>query len=56
MPAQGYGYLTILSESQIKTEVRPAERSRALRELRKSLALTPEKAAAWMKTIDDQKF
>lgn len=56
MPAQGHGYLTILSESHLKTAVPPVERLRALRELRKSLALTPEKAAAWMETIRDQKF
>ena len=56
MPAQGHGYLTILSESQLKTALPPAERLRALRQLRKSLALTPEKAATWMATIRDQRF
>ena len=56
MPAQGHGYLTILSETPRKHEVSTAERLRALRELRKSLALTPEKAATWMATIRDQRF
>ena len=56
MPAQGHGFLTILSETHPKPAVSTAERLRALHELRKSLALTPEKTAAWLKTIDDQKF
>ena len=56
MPAQGHGYLTILSESDSLPAVPSAERSRALRQLRESLRLTPEKSAAWMKTISDQSF
>ena len=56
MPAQGHGYLTILSETHPKPAASTAERLRALHELRKSLALTPEKAATWMATIRDQRF
>ena len=56
VPDRCSGFLTIISETAGSKPASPAERLRALHELRKSLALTPEKTAAWLKTIDDQKF